>query len=156
MAYFCPDLKSICLHSMKHPMRWLILSASFLLLSPALWSQNEKIIHQTFDLSGIQELTLDLVGEVEIEFWAGDNILSETNIQLYDAAPHVLDFFIKEKKRYEILELREEERLALRSADPLRDPIQYRGATCFEVTHLRVFVPDSFEKTGEGAYRRKQ
>ena len=135
--------------------RLLLLLLPLALIPSALRAQNEKVIHQTFELTGIQELTLDLVGELEIEFWACDNLLSETKIQLYDAAPHVLEFFINEKKRYEILETRAGEGLTLSANDPYRDPIQYKGTTCFEAVRLRIFVPDSFEGTGEGIFRRK-
>lgn len=120
------------------------------------WAQNEKVIHQTFDLAGIDHLSLDLVGDVQIEFWAGDNALSETRIQLYDAPAHVLKFFIEEKKRYEILEARHEKNLNLSANDPYRDPIRYRETSCFETVQLRLFIPDSFEKNGEGEYLRRK
>lgn len=141
---------------MTNPLRWLAFSA-FLLLIPSLSrAQNEKVIHQAFDLSGVDYLSVNLVGTVEIEFWAGDNALSETKIQLFDAPAHVLKFFIEEKKRYEILEARNETNLALSSNDPVRDPIRYRETTCFESVKLRLFIPDSFEKTGEGEYQRRK
>ncbi len=137
-------------------MRWLSFAA-FLFLMPSLGQgQNEKVIHQAFDLNGIDHLSVDLVGALEIEFWAGDNALSETKIQLYDAPGHVLKFFIEERKRYEILEARNETSLTLSSNDPVRDPIRYRETTCFESVKLRLFIPDSFEKTGEGVYQRRQ
>ncbi|MFZ2899325.1 MAG: hypothetical protein WA004_11920 [Saprospiraceae bacterium] len=140
---------------MTNSMRWLVFAA-FLFLIPSLaQGQNEKVIHQAFDLNGIDHLSVDLAGAVEIEFWAGDNALSETKIQLYDAPGHVLKFFIEEKKRYEILEARNETSLRLSSNDPVRDPIRYRETTCFESVKLRLFIPDSFEKTGEGEYQRR-
>lgn len=125
------------------------------MLPGAVFSQNEKMIHQAFDLNGVDHLSLDLVGEVEIEFWAGDNALSETRIQIWDAPPHVLNFFVVEKKRYEILETKNEKNLVLSANDPVRDPIRYKETTCFEAVKLRLFVPDSFEKTGEGEYQRR-
>ena len=136
-------------------MRWLFFFLFASLLHGVALAQNEKMIHQAFDLAGIDHLSLDLVGEVEIEFWAGDNALSETKIQLWDAPPHVLNFFVVEKKRYEILEGRNETSLVLSANDPIRDPIKYRETTCFEAVRLRLFVPDSFEKVGEGEYQRR-
>lgn len=141
---------------MAKPMRWMACTGIVCLLPFFSFAQNEKVIHQAFDLSGIDRLSLNLVGALEIEFWAGDNALSETKIQLYDAPAHVLKFFIEEKKRYEILEARNGESLALSSNDPLRDPIRYRETTCFESVRLRLFIPDSFEKTGEGEYQRRK
>ena len=136
-------------------MRWPLLFFSFFLFQGIALSQNEKMIHQAFDLAGVDYLTLDLVGEVEIEFWAGDNALSETRIQLWDAPPHVLNFFVVEKKRYEILETRNEKNLVLSANDPVRDPIRYKETACFEAVKLRLFIPDSFEKVTDGEYRRK-
>jgi len=127
-----------------------------LIFQETAFSQNEKMIHQTFDLSGIDRLSLDLVGEVEIEFWAGDNVLSETRIQLWDAPAHVLNFFAGEKKRYEIVETRNVSNLVLSANDPIRDPIRYKDTACFEAVRLRLFVPDSFEPAGEGEYQRRK
>jgi len=44
--------------------------------------------------------------------------------------------------------------MSLSSFDPIRDPIRYKGNTCFETVRLRLFIPDSFQKTGEWEYRR--
>ncbi len=136
-------------------MRWFFLLLIGALLPGAALAQNEKMIHQAFDLNGVDHLSLDLVGEVEIEFWAGDNVLSETKIQIWDAPPHVLNFFVVEKKRYEILETKNEKNLVLSANDPIRDPIRYKETACFEAVKLRLFVPDSFEKTGESEYQRR-
>jgi hypothetical protein len=135
-------------------MRYYLLLLLSLTLPSLLWAQNEKVIHQTFDLNGITQLTIDLVGEVEVELWAGDNALAETKIQIWDAPPHVLKFFIEEKKRYEVLEVRNGEAMSLSANDPIRDPIRYKGNTCFETIRLRLLIPDSFQKVGEWEYRR--
>lgn len=141
---------------MSKSLRWLVFAALFAILPLASRAQNEKVIHQAFDLNGIDHISLDLAGEVDIEFWAGDNALSETKILLYDAPAHVMKFFIEEKKRYEILEGRNEKILTLTSNDPIRDPIRYRETTCSETVRLRLFIPDSFEKAGEGQYQRRK
>ena len=137
-------------------MRWFLVLSFAALVSSTGLAQNEKVIHQAFDLADIDLLLLDLVGEVEIEFWAGDNALSETKIQIWDAPPHILKFFVEEKKRYEIVESREEKTLTLRANDPLRAPIRYKDNTCSETVKLRLFVPDNFDKTGEGIYQRRK
>ncbi|MBK7408761.1 MAG: hypothetical protein IPL49_04925 [Saprospirales bacterium] len=137
-------------------MRWIFLVSFITLMQTAMSAQNEKVIHQAFDLAGIDNLSLDLIGEVEIEFWAGDNALSETKIQIWDAPPHVLKFFVEEKKRYEILEARNGTGMVLSANDPLRDPIRYKETACFETVKLRLFVPDSFDKVGAGVYQRRK
>ena len=137
-------------------MRWFYILSFVTLIHTTSSAQNEKVIHQAFDLGGIDNLILDLVGKVEIEFWAGDNALSETKIQIWDAPPHVLKFFVEEKKRYEVLEARNGNTLTLSANDPLRDPIRYKETTCSEAVKLRLFVPDNFEKIGEGVYQRRK
>jgi len=136
-------------------MRWFFLFSFLAFAQLTGFAQNEKVIHQAFDLAGIDHLSLDLVGEVEVEFWAGDNALSETQIQIWDAPPHVLKFFVEEKKRYEILENRNEEALVLRANDPIRDPIRYKEVSCFEAVKLKLYIPDSFDKVGESVFQRR-
>lgn len=118
-------------------------------------AQTEKVLHETFELGELSTIRLNLYGEYQIEFWAGNNILAETQIQLYDGPPHVLDFFITEQRRYEITSATEGDALTLVSTDTKRPPIRYKGKDCFEQAKLRLFIPDSFEKAGEGLFLRK-
>ena len=117
---------------------------------PAL-AQMERVIHQTFEVGKASEIHLDLYGKYSIEPWAGNNILTETKIQVYDAPAHVLDFFVNEKGRYEILDALNEEAgiLQLSSRDKRRAGIQYKETTCYEFVELRVFIPDSFSAQSE-------
>ena len=62
------------------------------------FSQLEKVIHQTFDPGTIQNIKIDLIEGYELLPWSGNQILTETEVELYDAAPHVLDFFHRRKK----------------------------------------------------------
>jgi hypothetical protein len=129
----------------------------FLLTATALQAQMERVIHQIFEVGEAQKIQLDLVGTYNLQPWAGNNIMSETKIQLYDAPSHVLDFFIKEKGRYEILDsLTQDSILFLAANDKERSGIQYKGTSCYEVVEVRIFVPDSFEILDPTILRRKE
>ena len=66
-------------------------------------AQLSKVIHQTFEIDSVENLTIKLVGEYELEKWAGNNILTETKIEIYNTTSGIFKFLIEEKKRYEIV-----------------------------------------------------
>ena len=73
-----------------------LLSASYV------HAQLEKVLHQSFDLDGVNSINLELYGEYEIEKWAGNSILTETSVQIYDATPGIFKHFVEKDKRYGI------------------------------------------------------
>ena len=129
--------------------------SAFLLLSFAANAQLAKTIHQTFDLGEAETVALQLQGDVEIETWAGNSVMTETQIELYDATPAVLKYFVEELGRYEIEAKEQGTGLALVSKDQTRRSIQYKGQQCFETTRTKVFVPDTYEVVGDTQLRRK-
>ena len=76
--------------------------AAFLSCSPFATAQMERTVYQSFEIDSVQTITLDIVGDYEVNVWAGNSILTETNIQIWKASPHLLDYFIEEG-RYEIV-----------------------------------------------------
>ncbi len=113
-------------------------------------AQLQKIIHKTFALDSAETVQLDLYGDdYVIETWAGDNILTETKIKLYNASKTILKFFL-EKGRYDIEGKLEENILTLRSIDKNRPPIKNKEVNCYEVISLRIFMPDTFAESGGG------
>ena len=126
-----------------------------LLLCLTAQAQIQKIIHGTYELDEVTEITLDLAGNFEVEFWASNNVLTETEIKLYDAKKHVLEFFINEKKRYEIKGTLSGDSYKLVSSDKKREGIAYKGVDCFEEVALTIYIPDSFEKVSDTVYKKK-
>ena len=43
-------------------------------------AQLTKVLHQTFEIDSVENVSISVVGEYEIEKWAGNNILTETKI----------------------------------------------------------------------------
>ena len=130
-------------------------SLLFFLVAIAANAQLVKTVHQTFPLDEAGSVHLDLQGDVEIETWAGNAVMTETKIELYDATPAVLKYFVEELGRYEIEARAQGDALALVSKDKLRRSIRYKGQECFETTKTKVFVPDTYEVV-EGMQLRKK
>lgn len=108
------------------------------------FAQLEKTIHQTFEAGEATEINLDLYGAFEIEFWAGNNILTETKIELHNASPSILNHFIEKEKRYEIEADTAGTTLSLYSHDKKRETIRTRTGECFEIARLKVFIPEKY------------
>ncbi len=111
-------------------------------------AQLTKVLHQTFEIDSVDKITLNLVGEYELEKWAGNNILTETKIEIYDAKPGVFKYLIEEKGRYEIVaEINIDNMTAtLFSNDSKRSVIKNRetGKECYEFIKVKIFVPEDF------------
>lgn len=119
-------------------------------------AQLKKTIHQTFDLEEINLVQLDLYGEYVIEPWAGNSIMSETKVELYEASPAILKFFLEEKERYKINVVAENGTVHLDSNDKERRTIQYRGTDCFEAVKLKLYVPEEYEIVNNRTLKKKQ
>ena len=122
----------------------LILSAFFfLVISQLATAQLSKVLHQSFEIGDVKTVSLNLVGEYEIEKWAGNTILTETSIEIYDAKPGIFNHFVKEG-RYEIIADVQEATATLTSKDRERKSIRTKKGECYEFIKLKIFVPDDF------------
>lgn len=106
-------------------------------------AQMERTVYQSFEIDSAETITLDIVGDYEINVWAGNSILTETNIQIWKASPHLLDYFIEEG-RYEIVAAKTPAAATLSSKNPTRRPIKTKTDECTEIVTLKIFVPDNF------------
>ncbi len=125
-------------------MKLSFLSLLFFLSSTVVSAQISKILHQTFEIGEVAEIQLNLVGEYEIEKWAGNTILTETKIELYDASPGIFNHFV-EVGRYDIEGEINETTAQLASKDTERQAIRTREGECFEIIKVKIFVPDTFD-----------
>ncbi|MCU0348860.1 MAG: hypothetical protein MUC59_18105 [Saprospiraceae bacterium] len=125
------------------------LSFLFLLIVGSLntsFAQLEKTLHQTFSLDDRTTILLDLYGQYTIVPWAGNNVLVETQVKLYNSTGSVLKHFIEKDLRYQIdADTTTSSTLTLVSHDKKRASLRTKtGAESTEVIETRVFVPDSF------------
>lgn len=137
-------------------MKYSILLFSFLFFSISANAQLKKTVHQTFEVGEARNINLDVFGDYEIEAWPGNTIMSETRIELYDASPHILKFFLEEKERYKLtLEGEGEESINLVSNDKERRGIQYKGTECFELVKVKLYIPEDFVAVNPKTLRKK-
>jgi hypothetical protein len=123
-----------------------------------LQAQLEKVLHQTFEIGQADKINLDFYGEYEIELWAGNTVMTETQIQLSDASPAILKHFIEVAKRYDVVLNNENESEAnFYSHDKVRKEIKtkYGDGIAEEAVLMRIFVPDSFELIDQKSLVRK-
>ena len=126
-------------------MRGLLLPIFVLMLAAtSLFGQMERTFYQSYDIDSVKSVTLNIPQDFEIYAWAGNTILIETHIQLFEASPTLLDFFIKQK-RYEINMVKGSEAATLTPFQPERKPIKTAHGECTEVVTTKIFVPDTFD-----------
>lgn len=120
------------------------LLSAMLLFAATANAQLQKILHQSFDIEEVTAISLDLHGEYEIEKWAGNTILTETHVQIYDATPSILRFFV-ENGRYDIEgSFSNETSFAMVSKDKVRKSLKTKEGECYEFIKVRILVPEDF------------
>ncbi|MFK7933625.1 MAG: hypothetical protein AB8G22_08945 [Saprospiraceae bacterium] len=113
-------------------------------------------MHQTFLLEEVDLVSLNIAGDVAVEKWAGNTILTETRVKIFDSSRGIINYFIK-AGRYDIVE--EEfgsEGILLASKDNIRRPIKTQTGECREEIVVRIFIPEDFDDDGSGRLRRQE
>lgn len=119
------------------------------------FAQLEKTIHQTFSLEKAPSVQLEVYGDYELIPWAGDHILTETNIQLYDASEGILEHFLK-VGRYEMMVDTADGQFSLVSKDQERRSVKTSKGECYEFVNTKIFVPDTYSIQNKNTLLRIQ
>ena len=119
-----------------------------------LFGQLKETVHQTFEIEDVQSINLDLAGDFEIVKWAGNTLMSKTYIELSDARPSILNFYLKDG-RYELEGTSSGESFSLVSKDKNRHPIKYKELNCYEYTNVIIYVPDDFVENSKNTLVRQ-
>lgn len=139
---------------MKHISYYLFLLA-FLLANTSLSAQLKQTVHQTFDIDEAKTISIDMAGEYEIVKWAGNTIMTHTYIELSDARPSILSYYL-DAGRYEIEGAASGEQFSLVSKDKIRRAIRYKNLECYEYTKVKIFVPDDFVIINKNSLTREE
>jgi hypothetical protein len=131
---------------MKRP---LFLTALILLgFNSLVQAQMERTTYQVFEVDSAQTVTFEVAGEYKLLAWAGNSILVETNVQIWDASREILTELIK-NGRYDLTT----------DSATVPNPKQVRiftkylhrksikrldGQKCLEIAVTKIFVPDIF------------
>lgn len=143
MSYFCVPKQAYIL------MKPLVTSLFIVFSFCSAFGQLGKTIHQTFEVGESKSIALQVLGDVTIVPWAGNTIMTETKVELYDASPSILKHFLEVERRYEIEASDSTANLQLRSFDQERKEIRTRNGVCPEIVHVKIFVPEEFVKQDE-------
>lgn len=111
-------------------------------------AQMERTVYQVFEVDSAQTVTLDIVGFTypELHVWAGNNILTEANIQVWDATPEIVNYLI-DQGRYAFETEKSGDTLRIYTKVRKREDIKLPGmhSKCVEQTTVKVFIPDIYE-----------
>ena len=130
-------------------MKILLTALSILFFTQLSQAQIEKVVHQTFDLGDNKSISLGIVGEVQVVPWAGNTIMTETRIEIYDASPSIFNHFLEVERRYEIEADTTGNQFKLYSFDQERKAIKTKNGTCPEIVEIKVYVPEEFHQQDE-------
>ena len=110
-------------------------------------AQLEKTIHQTFEVKDLATISINLISDSTLIIpWAGNTILTETKVELYDASPSILAHFMDKEQRYVIQADTSGNGIQLYNVNQERKPIRTQQGECFEQVRIRVFVPEDFKQ----------
>ncbi|MCC6460990.1 MAG: hypothetical protein IT260_11000 [Saprospiraceae bacterium] len=111
-------------------------------------AQMERTVYQVFEVDSIQNISLDIVGFTypELHVWAGNSIMTEANIQVWEAAPEVVNELIKQG-RYAFESEKTGDLLRVFTKVRKREDFKLPGmkTKCVEQTTVKVFIPDIYE-----------
>lgn len=126
---------------------WILLSL-LLLSSTGIFAQMERTMYQVFEVDSAQTVQFEVAGEYQVEEWAGNSILVETTVQLWDANKEILGHLIKEG-RYDLVTDSTSDpnprQVRIYTKHIHRKPLKRRdGEKCLEIAVTKIFVPDTF------------
>ncbi len=129
---------------------------SFGIFSP-LKAQIQKVFHQTFEVSdSVEVISLNIVDPLDVESWAGNQILAEIKLEIKFGTPGILKFLL-DSERYNLESERAGASLSLASKNPKRNLLKNKEEQIIkEIINIRLFVPDEYELTNTGELRRKK
>ncbi|MDO8367413.1 MAG: hypothetical protein Q7T20_11490 [Saprospiraceae bacterium] len=131
---------------MKLPLLLTVLIA--LVFNDIAQAQMERTMYQVFEIDSAQTVQFEVAGEYEVLEWAGNSILVETNVQIWEASREILSHLIK-SGRYDLatdsLTTSDSRQVRIFTKYLERKPIKrLDGQKCLEISVTKIFVPDTF------------
>lgn len=126
----------------------------FVLCISTLSAQLKHTQHQTFQMDSINQVRINLVDDFTVETWAGNQLMTETQVRLYQASESVLKFFLRNERYTIIADSTSANAMELKSKDTERKRIRTDFGECEERIGVRIFVPKNFEQKGDQLWVR--
>lgn len=119
---------------------WLAL---FLLL-PALRveAQMERTLYQVLEIDSVKTITLDFYGQYSLQKWEGSTMLIETNIQLTNASPAIMNYLIKQGRYDFAIDTISDKELKIYTRQQDRKKIKTPAGECTEIFVTKILVPE--------------
>ncbi|MBP7821666.1 MAG: hypothetical protein KA010_02005 [Saprospiraceae bacterium] len=129
--------------------------AFFVLFSNSfnLQAQIEKTKHFVFNLDSISTIKINVSDEFVVDFWPGNTMLIETNIQLFDANPNIFKSNDKEG-RYDFLSSVNAQELTIYPKFTSRKTLQSKTQQLYEIVKLKLYISEEFQMTDPNTYTR--
>ncbi len=116
-------------------------------------AQLTKTFHQSFEIDSIDHFNLNIEGDVTINYWAGNTILTKTEVEIYNASPNLFKHFVK-VGRYDLEFLETGKNGTLKHKQLERKPIYTAGQECWEGIKLEIYIPDVFKEKSDIQFAR--
>jgi hypothetical protein len=134
-----------------------IITGLILLSSPA-QAQLKKTLHRVFEVPETADKLVFNIYEgdtYDIIPWAGNTVMTETQVKMYQASRGVFDFFLEEG-RYDFVTSPLSDSLIISSKDLLRQVIKLEEAEAVEQVHSRIYIPDYFVQQSTTVWERPE
>lgn len=140
---------------MRMKLQTFLLVVLGLALSSGAAAQNRFIKHEVFAMDSFQTLRLDLFDAYEPIVWDGNTVMVKTEIRLYNGSEGILEHFL-EAGRYGIKGDSVGTVLTIQSVDKKRQTIRTAKGECYEAIDVSVYIPDTFIKTEDHVWIKKE
>lgn len=108
-----------------------------------LFSQIATTFHQSFTVNEeIPLIVIDLDYPVQVEEWAGNTILVETNVRLSNTSKQVLDYYIKDG-RYKVEQKDYTAAVGFGHKKMVRKAIYTQNGPCKEDVLVKIYTPSN-------------
>lgn len=107
-------------------------------------AQMERTMYQVFEVDSVKSAQFEILDLYELHYWAGSAILVETNIQISNASPEILDFLIKHG-RYDVsMDTIAPGEVKIYTKIKDRKTVKTPAGECTELPMAKIFIPDTF------------
>ena len=115
-----------------------------LLLTTLAQAQMQRTMYQVFEVDSVKTAQLEILDIYELHSWAGNSILVETNVQISNASPEILDYLIK-NGRYDVkMDTLAPGQVKIYTKLKDRKTVKTPAGECTELPMAKIFIPDTF------------
>lgn len=132
--------------------------AGLLLFSGSAQAQLKKTLHKVFEVPGTaNQLVFNIYDgdSFDVIPWAGNTIMAETQVEMYQASKGVFNFFL-EQGRYDFITAPQTDSLMISSKDLLRQVIKLEDVEAVERVHSKIYIPDYFVQQSDIVWERPE